>query len=65
MSEWEIDMTGTVFIVGVFVTAAALSLWIDWMGETWGIVWWMRGVIWMGMLIGMLVVILWIIGAFR
>jgi hypothetical protein len=55
---------GAVFVIGVFLTAALLSLWIDWMGDVWGVVWWIRGIVWMGMLLCMIVVVMWIIGAF-
>jgi hypothetical protein len=60
----ERDMMGAVFVIGVFLTAALLSLWIDWMGDVWGVVWWIRGIVWMGMLLCMIVVVMWIIGAF-
>jgi hypothetical protein len=59
----EVDMSSTIFIVGVFVTATLLSLWIDWMGDVWKIAWWIRGVVWMGMLLAMLIVVLWVVGA--
>jgi len=60
----EVDMEGTIFIVGVFVTATALSLFIDRLGDELHVIWWIRGVVWVMMIMVMLGIVLWIIGAF-
>jgi hypothetical protein len=61
--RWEgIDMTGTIFVVSVFVLATLLSLFIDYIGEQFRVMWWIRGVIWVGSLSVMLYGILWVLG---